>query len=135
MFLRHSNFARLVLLHGLREDGNVSIRSRGTRVPDSDRRWVLEGFRRFCQEHGLRLVVIIPLYRAFEDHIPLLREVVRWKEVTLVDLPDALEEHSDTRSRWFVDDLHPTAEGHRRFADEIAKALHESWPLGPRDRS
>ena len=92
-------------------------------------------FRRFCQEHGLRLVVIIPIYQVFDHHIPVLREVARWQEVTLVDLPAALAGRSDTRSRWFVDRVHPTAEGHRWIAHEIAKALRESWQLEPLDGS
>jgi lysophospholipase L1-like esterase len=125
LLLRYSNLAKTILLRGQGPDAGITSLSGRVRVPAQDRRWALEAFRRFCQEHQIQLVVVIPWYREFADHIPLLRELADWEDVTLVDLPGRLAGYDDTRSDWFIDEVHPTAEGHDLISDEIAKAFRE----------
>ncbi len=71
-------------------------------------------------------VVVIPWYRDFVDHIPVLSELPAWEEVTVVDLPSTLP--SDAKD-YFRDAKHPTVEGHRLIADGITEALRAAWRL------
>ena len=107
---RYSNLARLVSLPRAPERKQVR-RGRDRRVPPQDRRWLLERVRQLCLENRIDLVVIIPWYRVFDDHVHLLRETAQWQEVLVIDLPAALAavperrgQAGDVRGRHAVDD-------------------------------
>jgi hypothetical protein len=79
------------------------------------------------REHGFYLVVIIPWYRNFDKHIHLLREVVAWDDITVVDLPASLNNLPRPRIDYFFDRLHPNREGHRHIAAAIGEKLRLKW--------
>lgn len=101
-------------------DGAVAQGSRA-RVPEADRRALLDELRQLCAEQGIALVVVIPWYLHFDLHIPLLRELRDAPDVVLVDLPWRLR--GIPRPPHFLDTLHPSPAGHRRIAAEIASVL------------
>jgi len=108
-------------------DGQTRIDNALRRVPDADRRESLEQSVKLVREHGAELLIVIPWYRDFESHATLLREFAVEFDVTLVDLPRALEDHSDRRSELFLDPSHPGVEGHQLIADEIWSVVEASW--------
>jgi len=115
---RSSRLARWAL--GAARSGEVA-RGERRRVPAEDRRWLLERLRALCAEHGIVPVVVIPWYRHFDLHVPLLRELRDAPDVVLVDLPRRLREVE--RAPYFLDTLHPNAAGHRLIGREIVEVL------------
>jgi lysophospholipase L1-like esterase len=60
----------------------------------------------------------------FEDHAPLLREFAAEHGLPLIDLPNLLRKTpSKPREEYFLDRLHPTAEGHALIAEAIRNEL------------
>jgi lysophospholipase L1-like esterase len=121
--LSSSNLARLVSLHGAQMPARASDL---VRVPEADRRALLDQLAAFCAAKHLRLAVAIPWYRDFDKHIPLLRE---WKApggVVIIDLPALLEARAVPRGDYFIDAVHPNARGHQLIAEAIEAKLAES---------
>jgi lysophospholipase L1-like esterase len=121
-----SNLARAISFRSHSDPSHVTT-GRKRRVPDSDRRALLKELRELCRERGVRLAVIIPWYRSFEEHAPLLRELRAWNDVLLIDLPAMLADLPKARSAYFRDDVHPNAEGHRLIAGAIERELRAAW--------
>jgi len=124
----HSNLARYLLFGGQSDRAVVADNSR-PRVPGRDRRQLLTELRDFSDEHGLRLAIVIPWYREFEDHAPLLREFAAARKVLVVDLPRELESLPRPRPDYFVDSIHPSSEGHELIAGVLADQLVHAWGL------
>ncbi len=97
------------------------LRSEDPRVPEEHRRELLRRFQRLCDRQGIRLVVVIPIYRKFLDHVALLREVTAERGLEVVDLPARLGHPLAPDA--FFDDVHPKAPLHRRIAREIHAVL------------
>lgn len=116
---KYSNLARLISFHTSHTSENVILDSGQVRVPESDRRWILSELRNMSREHGFRLVVIIPWYRDFDEHVPLLRELTAWNDITVVDLPAKLIDLPNLRGSYFLDRVHPNPDGHRLIAEVI----------------
>jgi lysophospholipase L1-like esterase len=120
--IQNSNLARGLLQLRRREPADLAVNPYRPRVPAEHRRKLLELARQFCEDHGIELVVVIPIYRSFPEHAALLRSFTQTSGVLAVDLPRDLpprfERHRET---YFSDDAHPTPEGHRL----IAGAIHE----------
>lgn len=121
----HSNLFRLLELRGRGAMASLAASSQ-VRVPEADRRALLLEMSRFCAERGIGLVVVIPWYRVFSDHIEVLRSI-RWPEVLVVDLPARLAARKPRRKFFFDDGIHPNAEGHRLIAAEILDVLRAAW--------
>jgi hypothetical protein len=102
-----------------------------TRVPEEDRVRSLTRLRDPCDREGLRLVIVIPWYREFEAHAPLLRHFARVNGIPVVDLPRELRELPKPRAAYFVDQAHPNAEGHRLIARVIGDDLEQLWKGSP----
>ncbi len=122
---RHSNAFR-----GLRRtladhaEATVLTDPNRPRVPREDRRELLHEAHAFCQRNGIELVIIVPIYRKFSDHEKLLRTVIGNLSLTHVDLPAVLPERfTQPRKSYFVDGVHPTAEGHRLIAQAIYEVV------------
>ncbi len=124
---RYSNLARLVSLPRAPERKRVR-RGRDRRVPPQDRRWLLARVRQLCLENRIDLVVIIPWYRVFDDHVHLLRETAQWQEVLVIDLPAALAAVPEPLETYFVDRVHPSPSGHREIARVIDSELRARAP-------
>ncbi|MBE8233639.1 MAG: SGNH/GDSL hydrolase family protein [Endozoicomonadaceae bacterium] len=122
-FQKNSNLVRLLLQYAAPSNETVVLSSKRIRVPDTDRRWILSEFRKLSEQHGFRLVVVIPWYKTFEKHANLLRELKSWDKIKVIDLPRDLAYLSDSRSSYFLDIVHPTAKGHRLIGQEIRKQL------------
>jgi lysophospholipase L1-like esterase len=95
------------------------------RVPNERRKLVLEELLALCRAHGIQLIVIVPWYVEFEGHEAILRQFAAVHELMLVDLPLRLAGSERPRAEYFVDKVHPTAEGHGLIAREIAAAILE----------
>jgi lysophospholipase L1-like esterase len=123
LLLAYSNLFRVAALNS---DAPTVAQPR-SRVPPADRRWVLRELREVCRAHGVRLVVVIPWYREFKLHIPLLREFAATTDVPVVDLPEKLSELPGPREDYFMDDFHPNARGQRAIAEAIREELSVQW--------
>jgi lysophospholipase L1-like esterase len=125
--LERSNLARARVFRDREETQPVESLSDHPRVPEQDRRWILAELQHLASEIGFRLVVIIPWYLEFDEHILLLRDLKASSEtVTVIDLPKRLDHLSVDRARYFRDQVHPNRQGHQIMAEEIASALVSS---------
>jgi lysophospholipase L1-like esterase len=126
----HSNLYRMMASSLYRRPGRMRATRDTTkvRVPDGDRRWLLERIRAECAERGIDFVVLIPWYRTYEKHVPLLREFATQDGVAVVDLPALLRAVPRPRESYFLDTLHPNADGHRLIASTLARELARIVP-------
>lgn len=95
------------------------------RVPDADRRLALAWMARACAPPACRLVILQPSYGLrmdFPDDRLLATEAARLG-LTFVDLAAARRGSGLPDDRFFVDEVHPTPEGHAVFAEAVARAL------------
>ncbi len=97
----------------------------GQRVPLQDRRLALERIHDTCQEHGIRLVVIQPVYHGRAEPSPLLRSFAQRHALTYVDLPTLRWVSGLDDEQLFQDPVHPTVQGHRFIAEAIRWTLQE----------
>jgi lysophospholipase L1-like esterase len=126
---RHSNLVRMISFTSGGKQGKVQM-GRKPRVPENDRRRLLIELRELCRERGLRLIVLIPWYREYEGHVPLLRELAGADDVILIDLHAMLADAPKPRPSYFDDAMHPTSEGHRLMAEAIAGELRQALGTG-----
>jgi lysophospholipase L1-like esterase len=119
---RYSNLVRMISFSFGGKQSKVQIGSK-PRVPEEDRRRLLRELRELCREQGLRLIVLVPWYREYDGHVAVLRELAGAEDVILIDLHALLADPPKPRERYFYDEMHPTAEGHRLIAEAIAAKL------------
>lgn len=103
--------------------GAASVARDVVRVPPADREAAWAGLVGWCAGHGVRLVVIHPVYggpNAQRDS--LLPRVAGEAGATYVDLP-AIKARAGQKDFFMVDDTHPTVEGHRWIGEALAAAL------------
>ena len=97
--------------------GNVYFR----RVSDTERRENLEKLLTLCTARNIRLVIIHPTYRRSQRHECLLTDFCHQHGLPLFESYDILHPADpDHAARMFLDEFHPTAEGHRRLAEALA---------------
>lgn len=125
---RQSNLVRYLLFE---TDADLPVMTDDSRVrvPEDDRRRLLAELRDLADANDLRLAIIVPWYREFEDHTAVLREFAAQENVPLVDLPKRLVSLPRARSEYFVDELHPNAAGHELIATHLADELGRAWGL------
>ena len=115
---------RSLLLKDDSEVAELEVDEERFRVPEEDRRWLLEQILDTCTVRGIQLIICIPWYVKFEDHAPLLREFAEEHDLPLVDLPNLLRKTPfKPREEYFLDRVHPTAEGHALIAEAIRNEL------------
>jgi lysophospholipase L1-like esterase len=127
----HSNIARYLSFGRDRSEDVVRSNPDKPRVPETDRRWFLQRFVELSKRHQFRLVIIVPWYRNFSQHGPVLREFANCDEVIVVDLPNLLTQMTTDEQQYFFDDIHPTSTGHRIIAEAIYDRLKPHWQPGP----
>ena len=99
------------------DDGSV-------RVPLEHRRKLLSLFLEACERNGCQLVVVVPWYREFDDHVAALREFRDETGVEFIDLPALLAPRvKEPRADYFLDKTHPNRAGHRLIAEAIYERL------------
>ena len=86
------------------------------RVPIADRRLALDGIAAICESIGARLVVIMPVYRGHTGRDRVLVEFAFDHEARYVNLPVSKHEAGVSDAGFYLDPIHPTAEGHRHIA-------------------
>jgi lysophospholipase L1-like esterase len=124
----HSNLYRSIVFRNPLSEADLAVLpAKRQRVPREDRLHYLASFEELCRERGIVLIIIVPWYREFAKHVPLLREFAAERGVPLVDLPRRLQHLTPRRSSYFLDALHPHAEGHRLIAGEIVRVLADHW--------
>ena len=122
---RHSNaFRGLRRAFAPRTQPTVLTDADRPRVPREDRRKLLHQARAICRRNGIELVLIVPIYRSFSDHEPLLRQYIDHYGLTHVDLPAVLPgRFTQPRKAYFVDGAHPGPDGHRLIAQAISEVV------------
>jgi lysophospholipase L1-like esterase len=99
------------------------------RVPGADRNLALASITRLCEERGVTLVIVKPAYgrRNHADDALLGHFAYTHPTVRYVDLPAIKEAHEEP-DFFQRDDAHPTPEGHRWIAAQLAAALRDVEP-------
>ncbi len=110
-----------------RRKGQLRAKRDQARVPDTEREMLLDKIVALCEQRGIELAIIIPWYVEFETHIPLLRRFALTRDVPLVDLPVEFCDLPGERIQYFLDPVHPNAEGHRLMAERIAQVVKPRW--------
>jgi lysophospholipase L1-like esterase len=117
---------RVLLLEKVTEPAELELEvdEERFRVPEEDRRWLLSQILDNCASRGIQLIICVPWYVKFENHAPLLREFALEHDLPLVDLPNLLRKTPfKPREDYFLDRVHPTAEGHALIAEAIRNEL------------
>lgn len=124
-----SNLYRMLIKwrdSGKREEikGEVLLDDSEVRVPAKDRRMLLNSIHELCTERGIQLVLMIPWYFEFDQHPKLLRAFAKQSGVPYVDLPLKMPALlTEKKSEYFLDAVHPNAEGHRLIAECLAEVM------------
>ena len=90
------------------------------RVNETDRVRALDGIRKMCAEQGVTLVIIHPLYSQWPRHREncLLQRYAREHRLPFIDLHELVDDSKSDTPFW-LDGSHPSAVGHRVFAEAI----------------
>jgi lysophospholipase L1-like esterase len=97
------------------------------RVPEDDRRALLEQMRQLTEGAHARLVVLVPVYRDFTEHRALLFDFGLATGTPVVDLEPAVASAGGRRPQlFFPDALHPRPFLHRAIADVVLARLLEA---------
>ncbi|MEW6744833.1 MAG: GDSL-type esterase/lipase family protein [Planctomycetota bacterium] len=126
---QHSNLVRGIrsLLHREIQPSMLRQAEGRVRVPPEHRIELLKRIAGLCRERGIPLIIIVPWYREFFMHGPLLREFAAEHGLPLVDLPEELADLTEATSNYFIDPMHPNAAGHGLIAEAIQAAIEKFW--------
>jgi hypothetical protein len=92
------------------------------RVSPEERKQILEDLLTVCRNNNIRLVVIHPTYSYSKRHECALTEFCVRRGVPMLEAFDSLHPDSPGPSL-FLDNVHPTVEGHRRLAADLSRFL------------
>lgn len=116
------------LLHVLGPPGpDAPIARRGDgvlrRMTAEEREEILGRIFELTERRGIKLIVLIPVYRDFHDHRGLLVEVSQRLGIDTLDLETVIERSRTSRKDLFLDEVHPTAKMHRFIGEEMCRYL------------
>ena len=97
------------------------------RVPMADRQIALEGIAAVCQSLGAELVVLMPLYRRHPGRDHVLSDFARNTGAAYIDLPAYKRAEDIADEGFYLDPVHPSAEGHAH----IARWIHGEFSDAP----
>lgn len=109
----------------------INEQSLGQRVSETERIEILQELRSICIDNDIALVVIHPTYRGSTFHECVLTRFCHSNEVFMFEAHYVLHPFGGRMpSSLFLDPLHPSVEGHKRLAEELAhfiwnKVLHK----------
>lgn len=124
---KHSNLARSIAFRKKFTKDDIITGVSDPRVPESDRELMLKEISTLCQNKGIELIVVIPWYKQFNNHIPLLRKFASNRNVHVVDLPHNTKHLNNRLNEYFDDNIHPNAKGHALIAENIQEKIREIW--------
>jgi lysophospholipase L1-like esterase len=104
--------------------------SRPTRVFPSERRENLQAMANFCEEHNIRLVIIHPSYKDSRWHSCLLTEFCEGRRVPMIEAQGFLHPSGVPGDEMFLDDFHPTREGHDRLGRGLSERILKELAKG-----
>jgi len=112
-------------LYDIKDEENVPAglneTSLGQRVSEEERLEIFEAFRKMCKENNIELIVIHPSYKHSIEHECLLTDFCKERDVLMFEADHTL--HPNNVGNLFLDDWHPTKEGHARLAEELGKFI------------
>ena len=100
-----------------------------TRLCEKQQWEVLEDFRSLCDSLDSQLVIIHPTYRATRRHRCILTQFVRTHNIPFLESFDLFPHRAGyVIPDWFVDEAHPTVDGHRRIGEGLSELLlSQKW--------
>lgn len=115
---------------GSRRNASTPQRSNVRRVPEADRRALLEAMASLLDSKEIPLVVLVPAYRGFGKHRAALIEFAERTGRMAIDLRTTLPSRNRDRLPLFRHDgVHPVPLLHARFAERISARLREDTRL------
>ncbi len=104
-------------------------RSTLRRVPEPERREILEAMRALLEERGVAFVILVPAYQGFGKHRAVLLEFAERTGTPAIDLRATVPLRPRDRAHFFREDgVHPIPALHARFAALIGRTLREEAP-------
>lgn len=104
------------------------------RVSVVERRANLQALTQLCRAHAVQLVVIHPSYAQSQPHTCVLTEFCARAKVSMFDAFASLHPNGPGPREYFLDECHPTPEGHARLARDLFDFLEASHLLPSRPR-
>jgi hypothetical protein len=101
----------------------------GRRVSETERWEILGAVADIAEREGIALVLIHPSYLTTTQHECLLTRFAAQRGVALFDAHGALHPPGQPRERYFLDTMHPNAEGHANLARALSRFLLENSVL------
>lgn len=93
------------------------------RVSEKERYIILEELRKFCLQHGIKLVIIHPTYLYSQKHECVLTEFCAEMNVNMFEAQEILHLDSTAADGNYIDPVHPSASGHQILAKALAEYL------------
>lgn len=104
----------------------INESSLGQRVSEAERWEILTELADIAEREGIALVLIHPSYLATTRHDCLLARFAKQRGVAILDAHGSLHVPGQPRERYFLDTMHPNAEGHANLARDLARFLRQN---------
>lgn len=103
----------------------VDERQLPRRVTPEEREQTLKELADYCEQQGIKLVMIHPSYRFTEPHECLLTDFCKKRGILMFDAHESLHLSELAPDEQFQDDMHPTAATHKQMAEDLYEFLRE----------
>ena len=109
-------------------DAATSRERHEPRMTPEERTEALWWIHKLCSERGIRLIVLFPTYHQHPGHDYVLRDFARLSDTPLIRLPERKAASGISNEAYYLDEVHPSAEGHALIAQWIHEALEAQGP-------